>query len=98
MLRNAYWSAFRPQLDETIDFEDALAADGDEERGFFKRLFKGGDDVDDKDGKASAKTKDGKDAKDRKEDDKPGLIKRVFGGDGDKDKNKDSGRKNPKNR
>ena len=90
VLRNAYWSAFRPQLDESIDFEDALAADGDDERGFFKRLFKGGDDVDDRGGKASAKTEDGKGTKDKQGDDKPGLIKRVFGGDDGEGKDKNS--------
>lgn len=53
VLRNAYFNAFRPQLDETIEFEDAVAGAEGEKKGFFKRLFGGGDDVDDK-GKSKA--------------------------------------------
>ena len=75
VLRNAYWSAFRPQLDDSVEFEDALAADGGEEkRGFLKRLFKGGEDVDDRE-------VDDRDVEVEQDGEKErGLLKRVFGG------------------
>ena len=43
-LRNAYLSALRPQLDDTVEFDDALDGCEEEKEGFFKRLFGGGDD------------------------------------------------------
>ncbi len=78
VLRNAYFNAFRPQLDDTIEYEDALAAGEDEDKpGFFKRLFRGDDEVDDRDPKADVElAKAGRDSSDDK-----GLLKRVFGGD-----------------
>ena len=48
VLRNAYWDAFRPQLDATIDFTDAASAGSDDEKkGVFRRIFGGGEDLDD---------------------------------------------------
>ena len=74
VLRNAYWNAFRPRLDDSVEFEDALAADAEEERGFFKRLFGGGDDVDDADATPDPEAAD-------TTGEERGLLRRVFGGE-----------------
>ena len=90
VIRNAYFNAFRPQLDDTIEFEDALDGGEDEEkRGLLKRIFGGGDDVDDG-GKGSGSKADapsGKTEDAEAGDEKRGLLKRVFGGKEDSTSN-----------
>ena len=42
VLRNAYIDAFRPVIDQTVEYDDAKnGEDGKEKKGFFKRLFSG---------------------------------------------------------
>ncbi len=81
VLRNAYFNAFRPRLDESIDFSDALAAEaGEQDRGFFKRLFGGGEDVDDEDTNGTTGTPEGRGRGAEPDEEKPGLIERIFNG------------------
>ena len=78
VLRNAYINALRPKIDETVEFDDALASKGDEKKkGLIKRIFSGNKDVnDDVKNKESAELEDSMDTTKKK-----GLLKRIFNKD-----------------
>ncbi len=69
VLRNAYIYAFRPMIDETVEYDDALNPDGEGNKpGLLKRIFSGKDkDKKDKDVDNPADTTK-----------KEGLLKRIF--------------------
>jgi hypothetical protein len=71
VLRNAYINAFRPKIDETVEYDDALNPDGEEDKpGLLKRIFSGKDKDKDK------KDKDVDNPADTTK--KEGLLKRIF--------------------
>jgi len=78
VLRNAYINALRPKIDETVEFDDALASKGDEKKkGLIKRIFSGNKGVnDDVKDKESAELEDSMDTTKKK-----GLLKRIFNKD-----------------
>jgi len=106
-LKNAYISALKGEIDNTIAYKNGLEAEriaaedqtetseeeGEEKEGFFKRIFGSDDDKEDdkKDDSKNIAAKDQKETSEEKE--KKGFFKRIFGNDDDDDKKDDSKKK-----